>query len=58
MLLVVCLFQYLVESIERFPRQEDFAQMIKEAGFSVPKGKAAWKDLTFGVAAIHTAVKL
>jgi len=27
-------YQYLVESIRRFPRQEAFADMIKEAGFS------------------------
>jgi len=51
-------YQYLVESIERFPQQADFAQMIRDAGFTVPKGKAAYEDLTFGVAAIHTAVKL
>ena len=29
-------YQYLVESIERFPKQSDFAQMIREAGFVVP----------------------
>jgi len=51
-------YQYLVESIERFPPQPEFARMIKEAGFTVPKGKDAWEDLTFGVAAIHTAVKV
>merc|ERR1712093_325198 len=51
-------YQYLVESIERFPPQPEFARMIKEAGFTVPKGKDAWEDLTFGIAAIHTAVKV
>lgn len=55
---MLTLSQYLVESIERFPAQEDFAQMITEAGFTVPRGKNAWEDLTFGVAAIHTGVKL
>ncbi|PWN24822.1 UbiE/COQ5 methyltransferase [Jaminaea rosea] len=29
-------YQYLVESIERFPSQPDFAQMIREAGFCTP----------------------
>ncbi|TVY85659.1 2-methoxy-6-polyprenyl-1,4-benzoquinol methylase, mitochondrial [Lachnellula willkommii] len=48
-------YQYLVESIEQFPKQEQFRDMIKEAGFVVP-GKG-WEDLTFGVAAIHKGVK-
>ncbi|CAD6581366.1 MAG: 2-hexaprenyl-6-methoxy-1,4-benzoquinone methyltransferase [Cyphobasidiales sp. Tagirdzhanova-0007] len=51
-------YQYLVESIERFPSQADFAQMIQDAGFSVTRGRAAYENLTFGVAAIHTAVKV
>ncbi|KAJ3059861.1 hypothetical protein HDU98_004114, partial [Podochytrium sp. JEL0797] len=45
-------YQYLVESIRKFPPQPVFAGMIKDAGFTlVGKG---WEDLTFGVAAIHT----
>lgn len=48
-------YQYLVESIARFPSQERFAGMIKEAGFLV--SGAGYRDLTFGVAAIHTGVK-
>lgn len=48
-------YQYLVESIARFPSQERFAEMIKEAGFLI-SGRG-YKDLTFGVAAIHTGVK-
>jgi 2-methoxy-6-polyprenyl-1,4-benzoquinol methylase len=48
-------YQYLVESIEKFPRQEQFRDMIKEAGFVVP-GKG-WEDLTFGIAAIHKGIK-
>ncbi|CCG81580.1 Ubiquinone biosynthesis methyltransferase coq5, mitochondrial [Taphrina deformans PYCC 5710] len=48
-------YQYLVESIAKFPNQEKFAQMIKDAGFLV-SGKG-YRDLTFGVAAIHTGVK-
>lgn len=49
-------YQYLVESIRRFPKQEDFSAMIKKAGFYVPdKG---YENLTFGVASIHIGVKL
>ncbi|KAI4642844.1 hypothetical protein J4E93_006913 [Alternaria ventricosa] len=48
-------YQYLVESIARFPSQEEFSSMIREAGFLVP-GKG-WEDLTMGIAAIHKGVK-
>lgn len=48
-------YQYLVESIEKFPRQEEFRDMIKEAGFLVP-GKG-WEDLSGGIAAIHKGIK-
>ncbi|KAG0182845.1 2-hexaprenyl-6-methoxy-1,4-benzoquinone methyltransferase [Apophysomyces sp. BC1034] len=49
-------YQYLVESIRKFPPQEEFAQMIRDAGFStVGKG---YEDLTFGVAAIHSGYKI
>lgn len=49
-------YQYLVESIRRFPKQEDFSAMIEKAGFYVPdKG---YENLTFGVASIHIGVKL
>ncbi|KAI7852628.1 UbiE/COQ5 methyltransferase [Circinella umbellata] len=49
-------YQYLVESIRKFPPQEKFAQMIRDAGFStVGKG---YEDLTFGVAAIHSGFKI
>jgi 2-methoxy-6-polyprenyl-1,4-benzoquinol methylase len=48
-------YQYLVESIERFPSQEEFKGMIEEAGFLVP-GKG-WEDLSLGIAAIHKGVK-
>lgn len=49
-------YQYLVESIRRFPKQEDFSSMIEKAGFYVPdKG---YENLTFGVASIHIGVKL
>ncbi|MCX7890325.1 MAG: class I SAM-dependent methyltransferase [Rhodobacteraceae bacterium] len=47
-------YRYLVESIRRFPDQERFAGMIRAAGF----GQVAWRDLTFGVAALHSGWKL
>ena len=48
-------YQYLVESIERFPSQPEFAKMITTAGFVLP-GKG-WEDLTGGIAAIHKGIK-
>lgn len=55
-------YQYLVESIEKFPKQEDFSRMIAEAGFLIPaKGEGeengGWEDLSGGIAAIHKGVK-
>lgn len=49
-------YQYLVESIDRFPDQETFASMIRDAGFAT--NGSGYESLTFGVAAIHTGVKL
>jgi 2-methoxy-6-polyprenyl-1,4-benzoquinol methylase len=48
-------YQYLVESIAKFPSQEEFSGMIRDAGFLVP-GKG-YEDLTNGIAAIHKGVK-
>jgi 2-methoxy-6-polyprenyl-1,4-benzoquinol methylase len=48
-------YQYLVESIARFPSQTEFSNMIRDAGFLVP-GKG-YEDLTNGIAAIHKGVK-
>jgi len=50
-------YQYLVESIERFPSQEEFAVMIEKAGFMLPTGGKGWEDLTGGIAAIHRGIK-
>ncbi|KAF0853112.1 mitochondrial ubiquinone biosynthesis Coq5 [Andalucia godoyi] len=47
-------YQYLVESIRQFPPQEEFLQMIRDAGFRA----AQFENLSFGVAAIHSGVKL
>ena len=47
-------YQYLVESIRKFPDQERFAQMIRSAGFEQVK----YRNLTMGVAALHSGWKL
>ncbi|CAH7684096.1 ubiquinone/menaquinone biosynthesis methyltransferase ubiE [Phakopsora pachyrhizi] len=56
-------YQYLVESIQKFPSQPEFARMIEEAGFILPRpsrenGMKRWADLSFGLASIHDGVKL
>lgn len=48
-------YQYLVESIEKFPSQQEFSAMIEDAGFVVA-GKG-YENLTGGIAAIHKGVK-
>jgi len=48
-------YQYLVESIERFPSQEEFRDMILDAGFVI--AGEGYEDLTGGVAAIHKGMK-
>ncbi|MFQ5564121.1 MAG: class I SAM-dependent methyltransferase [Parvularculaceae bacterium] len=47
-------YQYLVESIRRFPAQDAFAARIRAAGFS----RVAYENLTGGVAALHTAWRI
>lgn len=47
-------YQYLIESIRKFPRQEQFAEMIREAGFA----NVSYQDYTTGIAALHTGWKL
>jgi len=46
-------YQYLVESIRKFPDQKTFKKMIENQGFSEVK----YQNLTFGVSAIHYAIK-
>ncbi|CAE6482223.1 unnamed protein product [Rhizoctonia solani] len=54
-------YQYLVESIRRFPPQKEFASMIAKAGFKtgdLHEGETgAWIDLWGGIASIHTGKK-
>lgn len=47
-------YQYLVESIRRFPRQQAFKDMIDAAGFK----RAGWHDFTGGIAALHWGWKI
>jgi len=47
-------YQYLVESIRRFPDQDSFAGMIRTAGF----GQVKYRNMTAGVAALHSGWKL
>jgi demethylmenaquinone methyltransferase / 2-methoxy-6-polyprenyl-1,4-benzoquinol methylase len=47
-------YSYLVESIRRFPRQGELAEMIARAGLEQVK----FRNLTGGVAALHSAWRL
>ena len=47
-------YQYLVESIRKFPDQEKFAKAIMSAGFE----KVDWQDFTGGVVALHSGWKI
>ncbi len=47
-------YQYLVESIRKFPKQEPFAEMIRKGGFSNVK----YRNLSLGIAALHSGWKL
>jgi ubiquinone/menaquinone biosynthesis methyltransferase len=46
-------YQYLVESIRKFPERDALKQRLIDAGFKT----ATVKTMTFGVVAIHTAAK-
>jgi demethylmenaquinone methyltransferase/2-methoxy-6-polyprenyl-1,4-benzoquinol methylase len=47
-------YQYLAESIRRFPNQDAFARLIGAAGF----GQVKVRNLSGGIAAIHSAWRL
>jgi demethylmenaquinone methyltransferase/2-methoxy-6-polyprenyl-1,4-benzoquinol methylase len=47
-------YQYLVESIRRFPPQAELAAMMREAGFE----QVSWRNLSGGIAAIHSGWRL
>lgn len=46
-------YQYLVESIRKFPPQDQFKKMIDDAGFK----NTSYQNLSFGAAAIHVGIK-
>jgi demethylmenaquinone methyltransferase/2-methoxy-6-polyprenyl-1,4-benzoquinol methylase len=46
-------YQYLVESIRRFPAQQGFADLMRAAGFA----DVHWEDLSFGIACLHFGVR-
>ena len=46
-------YVYLAESILAWPNQNGLADLMRVAGF----GNVQWKNLTFGIVAIHTGVK-
>jgi len=47
-------YQYLVESIRKFPRPSAFAEMIRAAGFS----RVSWQSLSGGIVALHSGWRL
>jgi demethylmenaquinone methyltransferase/2-methoxy-6-polyprenyl-1,4-benzoquinol methylase len=47
-------YKYLVESIRKFPKQDAFAEMIRDAGF----GNVQYRNMTGGVVAMHSGRKL
>ena len=46
-------YVYLAESIRAWPHQAALAESLKKAGWS----NVSWKNLTFGVVAVHSATK-
>jgi demethylmenaquinone methyltransferase/2-methoxy-6-polyprenyl-1,4-benzoquinol methylase len=47
-------YQYLVESIRKFPRPNAFADMIRAAGFS----RVTWQSFSGGIVALHSGWRL
>ena len=47
-------YQYLVESIRKFPDQETFLSMVQHAGFK----NTSYRNLSFGIAALHSGWKV
>jgi demethylmenaquinone methyltransferase/2-methoxy-6-polyprenyl-1,4-benzoquinol methylase len=47
-------YQYLVESIRRFPKPKAFARMLEAAGFR----RVSFTPMTAGVVALHSGWRL
>jgi demethylmenaquinone methyltransferase/2-methoxy-6-polyprenyl-1,4-benzoquinol methylase len=46
-------YEYLPDSVSRFPDQEELAAMMKEAGFA----EVSYQNLTGGIAALHLGTR-
>lgn len=46
-------YEYLVESIRRFPDQEEFRALLETAGFT----EVSWKNFSFGICCLHIGIK-
>jgi len=46
-------YQYLIDSIEGFPAQDALKSIIEQAGFQ----NVAYRNLSFGIACLHTATR-
>jgi len=47
-------YEYLPDSVSKFPNQRNLAALMRETGFD----KVEYSNLTGGIAAIHTGTKL
>ena len=47
-------YQYLHESIRRFPPQPELADRMKRAGFA----NVGWRDMTLGVVSLHSGWRI
>ena len=47
-------YQYLVESIRKFPNQETFLSMVQQAGFE----NTSYRNLSLGIATLHSGWKI
>src|ERR1700680_5227130 len=47
-------YQYLVESIRKFPRPKAFAEIVRTAGFA----RVNWQSLSGGIVALHSGWRL
>ena len=47
-------YKYLVESIRKFPKQDEFLEMIETTGFENVK----YRNLSLGIAALHSGWKV
>jgi len=46
-------YEYLPDSVQKFPDQKGLAKMMEQTGF----GEVEYKNLTGGIAALHTGTK-